>query len=152
MFSDSNQESHSILKNPLFYTATFAGIAVLAVAWIMFFRWYENREIERRAAQQHAEQQREQDLRSMRQFGGKDLEIMNFYASPGVIRRGESTQLCYGVANVKTIRIDPPPAVSIWPSYARCIDVSPKKDTTYTLTIQDASGNIKTSAVEVKVR
>jgi hypothetical protein len=151
MFSDSNQESHSILKNPLFYTSTVLGVALLAVAWIMFSRWHDNREIERHAAQQRAEKQRELDLRAIQQLGGKDLEILNFYASPGVIRRGESTQLCYGVANAKSIRIEPLTS-PVWPSFARCVDVSPKKDTAYTLSIQDASGNTKTAAVEVKVR
>src|SRR5229473_923379 len=82
MFSDSNQESHSILKNPLFYTSTVLGVALLAVAWIMFSRWHDNREIERHAAQQRAEKQRESDLRAIQQLGGKDLEILNFSASP----------------------------------------------------------------------
>ena len=40
----------------------------------------------------------------------------------------------------------------MWPSYARCVDVTPKKDTTYTLTIADAAGNTKSATVAVKVR
>jgi len=84
-------------------------------------------------------------------LGGNQFAILNFYASPGEIRRGETAQLCYGVSNAKTVRIEPQTS-AVWPSYSRCVDVAPKKDTTYTLTAEDAAGHIKTATVTVKVR
>jgi hypothetical protein len=40
----------------------------------------------------------------------------------------------------------------VWPSYSRCVDVTPAKSTIYTLTIADAAGNTKSQTLEVKVR
>jgi hypothetical protein len=142
--------SKSVLKNPLLYSSIALGIALLAVAWILFSRWQQNHEIDRQAAQQRAQKQLQNDRAALEQFGGKELDIQNFYASPGVIHRGESAQLCYGVANAKTVKLEPQ-SNPVWPSYARCVDVSPKKDTVYTLTIEDAAGNTKSQTVEIKV-
>jgi hypothetical protein len=107
--------------------------------------------VEMRARQAAIQQQHEQDRIALQQFGGKELAIQNFYATPGTIRRGESVQLCYGVANAKTVRLEPQ-SNPVWPSYSRCVDVTPAKSTTYTLTIDDAAGNTKTQTLEVKVR
>jgi hypothetical protein len=125
-------------------------IAAFAVVWILFARWQENRAIDRRAKEERAEKQREQDRATLEQMGGKELAIQTFYAIPGEIRRGQSVQLCYGVANAKTVTLQPQ-SNPVWPSYARCVDVTPAKTTTYTLTIADAAGNTKSQSVEVKV-
>jgi hypothetical protein len=154
MLTNSTQPtspSKSILKNPLLYSSILVGIALLAVGWILFSRWEENRQIEARNREESARKQRESDRAALEQMGGKELAIQSFYVSPGVIHRGESAQLCYGVANAKTVKLEPQ-SNPVWPSYARCVDVSPKKDTTYTLTIADANGNTKTATVDVKVR
>jgi hypothetical protein len=84
-------------------------------------------------------------------MGGKELAIQNFYATPGEVRRGQTVQLCYGVANAKTVTLEPQSS-PVWPSYSRCVDVTPTKTTIYTLTIADASGNTKTQTLQVKVR
>ena len=97
-----------------------------------------------------SEKQKQSDRTALDQFGGKELDIQSFYASPGAVHRGESVQLCYGVANAKTVKLEPQ-SNPVWPSYSRCVDVTPPKTTTYTLTIADAAGNIKTQTVEVKV-
>jgi hypothetical protein len=148
---DSEPEQKSAFKNPLLYSSIVLGIAVLVVGWIFFSRWQDNRLLEHKSADQASEKQRESDRVALEQLGGKDLEIQNFYASPGVIRRGESGQLCYGVSNAKTVTLEPQSS-PVWPSHSLCVDVSPKKDTTYTLTISDASGNTKTQSVELKVQ
>jgi len=49
------------------------------------------------------------------------------------------------------VRIDPP-VESLRPSYSRCLNVSPRKTTTYTLTAVDAQGNTKTATAVVRVR
>jgi hypothetical protein len=68
-----------------------------------------------------------------------------------MVRRGETVQLCYGVANAKTVTLVPQDN-PVWPSYSRCVDVKPAKTTTYTLTATDAAGHAVTQNLEIKVR
>ncbi|MGB8473405.1 MAG: hypothetical protein WCE61_04885 [Candidatus Acidiferrum sp.] len=144
-------EQKSVLKNPLLYSSIALAVVLLAVLAIMFSRWQDNRSIERQAAKQRAEKQREDDRIAVEQMGGKEFSILDFYASPKVIRRGESAQLCYGVSNAKVVTLEPQ-SHPVWPSVARCVDVSPTKTTTYTLTIESAAGEKKSQTVELKVR
>jgi hypothetical protein len=144
-------ELKSRLKNPLLYSSAVLVVAALGVVLVMFSRWQESRNIERRAAQERAEQQHEQDRVAIEQLSGKEFAILSFYANPPVIRHGESVQLCYGVANAKTVKLEPQ-SEPVWPSVARCVDVFPNKSMTYTLTIEDASGKTQSQDLEVKVR
>ena len=144
-------QSKSLFKNPVLYTSLAIVIVVLVVGWILFSRWLENRAIEIRAKEERTQKQQEQDRITLEQLGGKELAIQNFYATPGVVRRGETVQICYGVANAKTVQLEPQPN-PVWPSYSRCVDVKPTKTTTYTLAIADAAGHTKTQTLEVKVR
>ena len=84
-------------------------------------------------------------------MGGKQLAIQTFYATPGEMRRGQSVQVCYGVANAKTVKLEPQ-SNPVWPSYARCVEVTPAKTTTYTLTITGAAGDTKSQSLVVTVR
>jgi len=133
------------------YSSIVLIVVAAVVGWIFFSRWSDNRQIERQAAQQKQEKQHESDRVALDQMGGKTLDIQAFYANPGAIHRGETVSLCYGVANAKTVTLEPQ-ANPVWPSYARCVDVKPTKTTTYTLTVQDAAGYTKSQAVEVKVQ
>ena len=153
MLTDT-QEQHrgkTLFKNPLLYSSLLVGTALLVVLWILYSRWQENRSIERRTREETARKQLESDRIALEQLGGKELAIQSFYASPGAIHKGESVQLCYGVANAKAVRLEPQPN-AVWPSYARCVNVSPAKTTEYTLTISDASGNTKSQSLQVNVR
>jgi hypothetical protein len=151
MLDQPEAPKKSPFKNPFLYSWAVLGIVTLVVGWILLSRWYENRAIENRAKQERTQKQREQDRAALEQLGGKELAIQNFYAYPGTIRRGESVQLCYGVANAKSVKLEPQ-SNPVWPSYARCVDVTPTKSTTYTLTITDDAGNMRTQSLEVKVR
>ena len=151
MAAPHQPQNKSTLKNPIFYSFLVMLAILLYVAWIFFARWQENRGIQRRAAEENSRKQREGDRQAIEQLGGKELAIQTFWASPAEIKRGESLQLCYGVANAKTVKLEPQDN-PVWPSYNRCVDVSPKKNTTYTLTIQDAAGNTKTQFLDIKVR
>jgi len=151
MLAQPDPKNKSAFKNPFLYSWTALAIVALVVVWILFSRWLENRNIETRAKEERTQKQQDQDRISLEQLGGKELAIQNFYASPGTIRRGETVQLCYGVANAKTVKLEPQPN-PVWPSYSRCVDVTPSKSTTYTLTIADAAGNTRTQSLEVKVR
>jgi hypothetical protein len=151
MLPQPDPPSKSIFKNPTLYSYSVLAIAVLSVVWILFSRWEENRSIERRARQERTQKQLEEDRATLEQMGGKELAIQNFYATPGSIHRGETVQLCYGVANAKTVTLEPQ-SNPVWPSYSRCVDVTPAKTTTYTLTVSDASGHTKSQTLEVRVR
>lgn len=146
---EPEQQKKSIVKNPVLYTSLAILIAALYAGFVFFTRWNENRSIERQRANENTARQSASDRAALEQLGGKELAIQSFYATPS-IRRGERAQLCYGVANAKTLTIDPPVG-TLWPSHARCLDVSPTKDTTYTLTIQDAAGNAQTQSVTIQV-
>jgi len=120
------------------------------VGFVLLTRYESNRDFERRDAAQKAEQRREEDRRAVEQLGGSDLAIRSLYVSPPQIHRGEKAQLCYDVANAKTVTLDPPEG-EVWPSHSRCVDLTPKKTTTYTLTIADTSGKTATQSVELQV-
>jgi hypothetical protein len=150
MIPPPEPQTKSLFKNPLLYSSFALVIVAVVVGWILFSRWQENRQIDRQSVAAKNEKQKENDRTALDQFGGKALDIQGFYASPGAVHRGESVQLCYGVANAKTVKLEPQPN-PVWPSYSRCVDVTPTKTTTYTLTVEDGSGNTKTQSVEVKV-
>jgi len=80
----------------------------------------------------------------------KGVQIITFYASPPLIESGQHISLCYGVAQAKTVRIEPP-AGDTTPTFMRCLDVAPPKTTTYTLTAIDAAGKRIQQTTEVRV-
>jgi hypothetical protein len=121
------------------------------VGWIVFSRWQGNRSLEERAAEQHSEKEREDAAKTVETLGGTKFDIIAFYIAPGTIHRGESAQMCYGVSEAKDVKLDPPVA-NVWPSVNRCFDISPKKNTTYTLTAVDSNGNTKTQSVTLEVQ
>ncbi len=146
----SDPPAKSNFRNPFLYSWGVLVFAAFLVVWILFSRWQENRSVESRAKEEKAQKQREDDRQTLARMGGNELAIQSFYALPAEIRRGQSVQLCYGVANAKTVKLEPQ-SNPVWPSYARCVDVTPTKTTTYTLTVADAAGNTKTQSLEVRV-
>lgn len=120
------------------------------VGFVLLTRYESNRDFERRDAAQKATQRREEDRRAVEQLGGSDLAIRSLYVAPAQIHRGEKAQLCYDVANAKTVTLDPPEG-EVWPSHSRCVDLAPKKTTMYTLRIADISGKTATQSVQLQV-
>lgn len=153
MFSETNPAptKKSAFKNPSLYTSVLVVIVVFVVAWTLFSRWRENRAYDQRQKQEQLERQHKADEAAIEQLGGNDLAIQMFYVSPATIQRGETAQLCYGVANAKTIAIQPS-AGDVWPSHSRCLDVTPHKTTTYELSITGASGAKQNQSVTLTVR
>jgi hypothetical protein len=76
-------------------------------------------------------------------------KITQFYASPGAVAPGEATLLCYGVESADELRMDPPLA-NVKPALSRCLPVTPKQTTTYTLTASNAAGQ-KSASVTMTV-
>jgi len=146
MFEKANFERHKGLRAAVRVVQVLLVVAALYVAGVFYARWEEGRRLEERRQQQERQDARQ----AFEKMGGDRFEILQFYASPGIVRRGESVELCYGVSNAKSVRLEPPPRV-VAPSLARCVSVAPERDTTYTLTIEDAHGNTKTQSLTVRV-
>jgi hypothetical protein len=121
-------------------------LGAIYVGIVFYSRWSSTRAIEAQAANTA----RQRDAKIYQAMGGDRFEILNFYAYPGIIERGDSTSLCYSVSNAKSVTLEPQPN-AVWPAFERCVSVSPKKTTTYTLTATDAKGDTKTATVEVDV-
>ena len=147
MRSESDQERSRIFRSALLYSTTLLVAVAAAVGYIFLSRWEDNRAAVGRAA----EKSRAQDQHIVEAMGGDNFEILNFYISPLSIHPGETAELCYGVANANSVQLEPP-AGAVWPSYSRCVDVSPRADTTYTLTAEDAAGHTKTASITLLVR
>jgi hypothetical protein len=121
-------------------------LAAAYVGGVFYTRWHGDRVIQERAS----EAERAHDQKIFQAMGGDRFEIMNFYAYPGVIERGDSTTLCYSVSNAKSVTLEPQSG-AVWPAFDRCLSVSPKKTTTYTFTATDAAGDKKSATAEVEV-
>ena len=79
----------------------------------------------------------------------ESARITQLYTTSAQVGRGETALVCYGVENAKAVWLEPPRR-ELSAALARCVDVSPKADTTYKLTAQGADG--KTVTRELKVR
>ncbi len=133
-----------------YYTIGSAIVLLLAicyVGWTFFSRWQRSRAI----AEKAAAATRTQDQQTFQAMGGNNFEILSFYAKPPAISRGDSASLCYSVSNAKSVALEPPSNVSVWPSYERCVSVSPHKTTTYTLTAADAAAHTKSAQATIEV-
>jgi hypothetical protein len=120
--------------------------AAIYLGWSFYSRKSANNELTKRTEEQAA-----RDRAFVDAYGGDNLAIKDFYGVPGIIHRGEKAQLCYSVLNSERVRIEPP-VENVWPSLSRCVDVMPKKDTTYKLIAEDAKGNTKTAELTIKVQ
>jgi hypothetical protein len=149
--SDLQTSRKSPLKNPILYSSILLLAAAMYAGFVAIGRYQSKRDFEQRTAAEQAEKRLAGDRLAIEQLGGSELTIRTFYVSPSEIRPGESAQLCYDVANAKTVTLEPPVA-EVWPSHSRCIEVKVKKSTTYTLTIADPSGQRASQSVELKVR
>jgi hypothetical protein len=143
-------ETKSVLKNPFVYTSLALLVVAIYVVWIFLSRHLADRAYQERVRSQQAEKQRASDQAAIEQLGGSELAIQMLYATPE-IGRGETAQVCFGVANAKSVTLEPE-SNPVWPSHNLCVDVKPKKTTTYTLTATGADGKAVTQQVTVAVK
>jgi hypothetical protein len=120
----------------------------LYIGWVFYSRWEANHAI----AEKAAENQRAKDKQTFEMMGGNRFDILDYSANPATIQAGEKSSLCYSVSNAKTVNIEPQAEEPVWPAFSRCVHVSPRKTTVYTLTIEDGAGHNKTATVEVRVQ
>ena len=128
-----------------------AAIILAYTAFTFWSRWQENQDIAAKEKTAQAAAQRDAAEKSVEVLGGSEFKIISFYAMPGKIHRADTVDMCYGVSNAKAVKLDPPVA-NVWPSVDRCMQVSPKKTTTYTFTADDGKGNTKTAQLTIEVR
>ena len=113
----------SVFKNPLIYSS-FAIVMVAAyVGYILYSRHRDNRAYEQRAREAQARKQRESDQAAIEQLGGSELAIQMLYATPK-IKRGESGQVCFGVANARGA----PSLVDVQHQHLRVVPARPRAD------------------------
>jgi len=127
------------------YLTVLVVLSVLYAGWTIFSRYQANQNAIQSAKKAEAEADRK-----VVDIYGEQLKIMAFYASPGVVRRGEKALVCYGVSNAKTVQIEPH-VDDITPSLSRCLDVFPKQTTEYKLTAADAQGHTTAQSFVLKV-
>jgi hypothetical protein len=76
--------------------------------------------------------------------------ITQFYATAPRLAAGDKELLCYGVANAKAVWLSPP-RQELSAALTRCVDVTPKETTKYTLTAEGEGGPAATSELTVTV-
>lgn len=140
----------SPLKNPFVYTSLLILLVAVYAGWVLLSRRVENRAYEQRLENQQSQKQHEADQAAIEQLGGSNLAIQMLYATPQV-HRGETAQICFGVANAKSVTLEPQ-TNPVWPSHNLCVDVKPVKTTVYTLTATGAEGKSVIQQVTVAVR
>jgi hypothetical protein len=129
------------------YTTVAFLLAALYVGWTFYSRHEANRHAQEELdAKQAAARKRVVD----QIYGSGEIRIPTFLADSGVIKPGETTHLCYGVVNAVSVKLDPP-VEALKPTYRHCIDIAPRKTTTYTLTAFNAAGKSKSVSLEVRV-
>ena len=149
--SGQSSPPKSPLRNPLLYSSALVLCVAVYVVFILFTRYESARRYEAQTKVREGAQRRANDAAAVEQLGGSELAIRGLYVSPRAVHRGESAQLCYDVANATQVALDPPVG-AVWPSHSRCLNVFPKKTTTYTLTITGASGKTVSEQVDLKVQ
>ena len=148
MLIDHAPESRTGFRTYLILSAVAFLFVGLYVGWVFYSRSQANQAI----AEKAAEKRRTLDQQTFEMMGGNRFDILGYSAYPATIHAGETSSLCYSVANAKPVNIEPQTEEPVWPAFSRCVHVSPRKTTKYTLTIGDGAGRTKTATVEVNVR
>lgn len=78
------------------------------------------------------------------------VSIDQFYSPTPHVAKGAPAKLCYGVSSAKTVTLTPAEA-QVWPAVTRCVEVTPRKTTTYTFTAIGADGISETKTTEIEV-
>jgi len=143
-----DHESDSLIRKLLPFTTVGVVLAAIYVGYIFYSRWSENREAQEKAHQQEFSQVK----KTVDAYGGGKVTVLNFSINPAAVHRGEKVSICYGVSNAKTVTIDPKPDGDVWPSLSRCVDATPARDTTYTITATDENGQTEKQSLAIKVQ
>ena len=126
-----------------------AAIALVYLGYVFLARHSaDQRYVERTKV---SEPSKEEKSKSAETYGGTAVKILQFYARDGAITDDQSTVICYGVVNAKSVRIDPPVA-DVYPALSRCVEAAPQHETKYTLTAEGKDGKTATAEFTLAVR
>jgi len=142
-------KGESILPLLLRITTVGVIIAALYVAWTFYSRHQRAQE-----AEQAIQKKKDDDRKRVADqiFGSGEIKFSTFSIGTSVLKRGETTQLCYGVVNATSVKLDPPPPEGLKPSYRHCLDIAPKKTTTYTITASNDKGETQSQSLTLRVQ
>jgi hypothetical protein len=152
VLQEPEQKAPRTLRNMWMGFGVLALVVLGYTAFVFWSRWQVNQDIAAKERAARAAKVRDDAAKSFEVLGGADFKIVSFYAMPGTIHRGDSVDMCYGVSNAKSVKLDPPDVASMFPSLNRCVKVVPKKTTTYTFTAYDGKGNTKTAQLTIEVQ
>lgn len=76
-------------------------------------------------------------------------KVTQFYASPGVVAKGEEVTMCYGVENAESVRLEPH-IRDLKPARNRCFSFAPQKSAIYKL-VAEGPGGEATAELAIKV-
>jgi hypothetical protein len=136
-----------LLRRLLPFTTVLTVLAALYAGWALYSRHQSLADDERESQQKQADA----DQEIVARFGGDQLTILGFNAAKGEVSPGGRVVLCYGVSNAAQVKIEPG-VEPIKPAISHCLNVFPKKTTTYTLKADDAKGNSKSASLTIRVR
>ena len=122
-----------------------SALAVAYAAWVFTGRIFERKKLEQRVHNKGSNPVFE------RLYGGDTVRILQFYARDAAISRGQSTLLCYGVLNASSVRLEPP-MDGVYPAQNRCLEITPKQTTTYSLTAEGPKGPPASQSLQVIVQ
>lgn len=135
---------------PLLVRITSIGVIIagLYVAWTFYSRHQRSQEAEQ-AIQKKQEDQRKRVANQI--FGSGEIKFSSFSIATSVLKAGQTTQLCYGVVNATSVKLDPPPPEPLKPTYHHCLDISPRKTTKYTITASNDKGESQSQSLTLRV-
>lgn len=134
------------LRRALPFLSIAIVIGVVYDGSIFYGRWRDARA----GAKAVAAKEAQDDRGIVDALGGDRLKILDFYASPPTVRRGEHSLICYGVNAAQTVRIDPP-VEQLHPAVSHCLQVTPEQSTDYKLTIGDSAGHTLSQSLTIQV-
>ena len=127
---------------PVLWVAS--AVAIAYCAWIFTGRIFERKRLEQRVHDQGTNPE------FKRLYSGDAVRILQYYAREGALHKGESTLLCYGVLNATGVRIEPS-IEGVYPAMNRCLEITPKQTTNYTITADGPNGPV-TQSVRIIVQ
>jgi hypothetical protein len=127
-------------------------VAVIVALAYLLYAFLARHSADRRFSGQHAASSDAATSARDAAYGGAGVKILQFYARDGVLYEGKSTLICYGLANAKSVTIDPPFPQGAYVAFNRCVEAAPKRDTTYVLTAEGQDGKTVSASFTIRVQ
>lgn len=136
---------------PIRKVLPYLSIVVVIAAIYVAYTFYARHDSDQRLQREEVAKKRASDEDTLRRIGEPEMKISSFYATPNVIGKGQTAQLCYDVTNAEKVELAPP-VERVWPSLSRCFEVSPRATTRYTLSAWDKESHSAQQSTEIAVR